>query len=187
MKKQLSITLLSTLLLSSGSAFAQGQWNFMAGMDANYVAEPTLSLVVGNLDPDINGANNDTVSGIELSLNCPLLQPPSNKIRQQISYTRYSDGGLKINSFEINPHYVIESASGFGVGFGPGIGYVKAETANQSESMLALQLGVSLHYKAMDNLFLGAEARYQATQGDNFAGQKGADNFRGTIKVGYSF
>lgn len=159
----------------------------MAGMDADYVAEPALALMVGNYNPSITGANNDTVSGIELSLNCPLLQPPSNKIRQQVSYNRYNDSGLKINSFEINPHYVIESASGLGVGFGPGIGYVKAETSTESARMLALQLGVSLHYRAMDHLFLGAEARYQATQGDDFVGQKGADNFRGTIKVGYSF
>ncbi len=187
MKKQTSFALLTTLLLSSGTALAQGPWNFLAGMDIDYVAEPTLALMIGNLNPDINGANNDTVSGVEFSLNCPLLQPPSNKIRQQISYTRYSDSGLKISSFELNPHYVIEMTPGVGVGFGPGIGYVKAEVANQSESMLALQLGVSLHYNVMEKLFLGAEARYQATQNDNFAGQKGADNFRGTIKVGYNF
>lgn len=187
MKKQTSVALLTTLLLSSGTALAQGQWNFLAGMDVDYIAEPTLSLVVGNLNPDITGTNNDTVSGVEFSLNCPLLQPPTNKIRQQISYNRYNDNGLKINSFELNPHYVIEASPGLGIGFGPGLGYVKAETATESEGMLALQLGISLHYTVMEKLFLGAEARYQATQSDDFAGQKGVDNFRGTIKVGYNF
>lgn len=187
MKKQTSLGLLSALLLSSGTAVAEGQWNFLAGMDKNYVAEPTLSLMIGNLNPDIGNASSDTISGLELSLNCPLLQPPSNKIRQQVSYNRYDDQGLKISTFELNPHYVIEAAPGLGIGFGPGLGYVKAETATESEGMLALQLGASLHYTALGKLFLGAEARYQATQSDDFAGQKGADNFRVALKAGYNF
>ncbi len=187
MKKTASLGLLSALLFSSGAALAEGQWNFLAGLDDNYVANPTLSVMVGNLNPDINGASSGTISGLELSLNCPLLQPPSNKIRQQVSYVSYDDQGLKISSFELNPHYVIETSPGLGIGFGPGFGYVKAETANESQGMLALQLGASLHYTALGKLFLGAEARYQKTQSDAFAGQKGADNFRVALKAGYNF
>lgn len=187
MKKQASLGVLSALLLTSGSAMAAGEWNFLAGLDKDYVAQPTLSIMAGSLDPDIKGASSDTLTGLELSLNCPLLQPPTNKIRQQISYSRYDDQGLKISSFELNPHYVIEAMPGLGLGFGPGFGYVKAETAAESEGMFALQLGASLHYTAMGPLFFGAEARYQATQSDAFAGQKGADNIRIALKAGYSF
>lgn len=187
MKKQVSLGLLSALLLGTGVAQAAGEWNFMAGMDKDYVADPTLSLMAGNLDPDIGNADSDTISGIELSLNCPLLQPPTNKIRQQVSYTTYDNQGLEISSFELNPHYVVETMPGLGLGFGPGLGYVKAETSTESEGMFALQLGASLHYTAMGPLFLGAEARYQVTQGDDFAGQKGADNLRIAVKAGYNF
>lgn len=187
MKKHTPLGLLPALLLGSGIAQAADGWNFMAGMDKDYVADPTLSLMVGNLDPDIKGASSDTVSGVELSLNCPLLQPPTNKIRQQVSYSRYDKDGLKLSSFELNPHYVFEAAPGLGIGFGPGLGYVKAKTAGDSKGMFALQLGASLHYTAMGPLFLGAEARYQATQNSDFAGQKGVDNFRVAVKVGYNF
>jgi hypothetical protein len=188
MKKHAAVGLLSALLVTSGMAqAAEGQWNFLAGMDKDYVANPTLSIMAGSLDPDISGASSDTVTGLELSLNCPLLQPPSNKIRQQVSYTRYDDQGLKISSFELNPHYVVDAMPGLGIGFGPGLGYVKAETAADSEGMFALQLGASLHYTALGKLFLGAEARYQTTQSDDFAGQKGADNFRIALKAGYNF
>lgn len=187
MKKRTKLTLISTLLLGSGATHAAGEWSFMAWQDKNYVADPTLSVMVGNLDPDIKGASSDTISGIELSLNCPLLQPPTNKIRQQVSYTRYDDQGLKISSLELNPHYVVETMPGLGLGFGPGLGYVKAEAGSESQGMFALQLGASLHYTAMGPLFLGAEARYQVTQSDQFAGQKGADNLRIALKVGYNF
>lgn len=187
MNNRRSLALVPALLLAAGSAQAAGEWNFLAGKDKDFTAQPALSLMVGSLDPDISGASSDTFSGIELSLNCPLLQPPTNKIRQQISYGRYDDQGLRISSFELNPHYVFEVNPGLGIGVGPGLGYVKAEAGSESEGMFALQLGASLHYTAMGPLFLGAEARYQATQGDDFAGQKGADNFRIALKAGYSF
>ncbi len=176
-----------TLIISSAQA-ADG-WTLLPGADDNYKAEPALSVMIGSLNPNIPGTSSDSVVGFELSLNCPLLQPPGNKIRQQISLGTYSHKGMEITTLELNPHYVIRMPSGLGVGFGPGIGYVQAETATDKENMFALQIGASLHYTAMDFMFLGAEVRYQLTQDHTFPTlpQQDANNFRVALKAGVNF
>lgn len=162
------------------------EWTFLAGAKDGYVANPAVSLIAGNLDPDITGADSGTVTGIELSLNCPLLQPPTNRIRQQISYGVYDEDGLKISTIELNPHYIVKVAPGWEVGAGPGLGYVSVESDGFDESAWALQLGASVHYTGMGPLFVGAEARYQVTDelGDT---SEEADNTRLALKVGMSF
>jgi len=175
----------SVLLLASVNAQAGDDWTWLAGHKEGYVAQPAVSLMVGVQDPDVNGVDSGSVTGIELSLNCPLLQPPTNRIRQQVSYAKFDNDGLELSSFELNPHYVVETSPGLELGFGPGLGYVTAKAGGVDDSTWGAQLGVSAHYTAMGPLFLGAEARYQVT-GD-FDGGDGADNFRMALKVGYSF
>lgn len=177
------------MLVSPVQTMADGGWRLLPDKKGGFKAEPSLSVMVGSLNPSVSGASSDTVVGFELSLNCPLLQPPSNKIRQQISLSTYSHKGLEITTIELNPHYVIETSSGVSVGLGPGIGYLQAETATDKEGMFALQVGASIHYTAMDFMFLGAEARYQWTQDHTFPtqSQRGADNFRFALKAGVNF
>ncbi len=186
MKRTLTTLAATSLLLAATGAQAADGWTFLAGTKEGYVAQPAVSVMFGMLDPDVDGADSDAITGIELSLNCPLLQPPTNRIRQQISYTSYDKDGLEIDSFELNPHYVIETSPGLELGFGPGIGYVSAKSAGFDDSVFAFQLGASAHYTAMGPLFLGAEARYQMT-GDLDGTNDGIDNFRFAVKVGYAF
>ncbi|WP_210397813.1 hypothetical protein [Motiliproteus sediminis] len=164
-------------------ALAEG-WSFPALTGDNYRAEPTLALIGGQLDPDVTGADADDLWGLELSLNCPLIQPPSNRIRQQASLTRYDDQGLKITSLEINPHYVVPVSEHMELGFGPGVGIMKVDSNGNDETLLGLQAGVSLHYRR-DAFFFGAEARYQITDKEDFgAGKVDVDNSRVLLKVG---
>lgn len=111
MKRQI---ITAIVLLAASSAQAADQWTWMAGSKEGYTAH-TVSLLAGQMDPGDN-MDNDTIGGIELSLNCPLLQPPSNRIRQQLSYTKYDDQGVEIESIEINPHYVVEVQPGLEIG-----------------------------------------------------------------------
>lgn len=180
------------LLMSTRPALADN-WILLPGKSDDFNTNPTLSVMIGSQNPDIPGVSNDSIAGMELSFNCPLLQPSNSdtgaKIRQQVSLNNFNDDTLEITSLEINPHYVINTSSGLGIGFGPGIGYVQAETATARKSMFTLQVGASLHYTAMDFLFLGAEARYQLTESDAFTSptHTGADNFRVALKVGVNF
>ncbi len=188
MKHKSLMVLGSALVLASVNAQATDEWSWFAGMKDGYTAQPAVSLMFGMLDPDVDGVDSDAITGIEVSLNCPMLQPPTNRIRQQISYTRYDKDGVELTSIEANPHYVIETSPGLELGFGPGFGYVMAKTDNGTldDGALALQLGVSAHYTGMGPLFIGAEARYQMT-GDFDGIDDSIDNFRVALKVGYSF
>jgi len=188
MKKNIVGLLAGSMMLPL--AAQAGDWTFLAGTKDGYKAEPTISLLAGQMSPGTSGMDNGSVTGIELSLNCPLLQPPTNRIRQQVSLTQYDKAGIKLTNFEINPHYVIEVSPGLELGGGPGLGYVTTDTANKDPGFWGFNLGVSAHYMGMGPLFIGAEYRYQMTTEEDFGGAAGKDNLDNTrfdIKIGYSF
>jgi hypothetical protein len=175
---------LALALLGATSAAHAGGWSVLPITDPGFKAEPTLALMGGLLNPDVSGADADAAYGAELSFNCLALQPPTGKLRTQISWTKYDDAGLEIESIELNPHYLVKVGEGLEIGAGPGLGYVSGKTGAIDENAWALQVGASAHYRA-GNLFLGAEARYQFTE-EEFAGED-MDNFRVMLKVGYNF
>lgn len=186
--KKITIALASAALLGAANVNAADELTWFAGWKDDYKAEPAVSVMLGQMDPGDN-MDSDTISGIEFSLNCPLVKPPNNRIRQQISYTTYDDQGVEITSIELNPHYVVEVSPGLEIGGGPGLGYVMVDGAAGDGSVFGLQLGVSAHYTLQSPLFIGAEARYQITGEDDFgaATKSDVDNYRIALKVGYSF
>ncbi len=187
MKRLQALGVCAALLTTSSCVLAEDEWKFLQGKEEGFDSKPTFSVMIGRLSPDIDGASSDSLAGLELSGNCPLMQPPTNKIRQQVSLISFDNDNLEITSFELNPHYVIEASPHFGYGFGPGIGYLQAETPTDKESMFSLQVGASLHYTPMDFMYLGMEARYQFTERESFAGQNGVNNFRFALKAGVNF
>jgi len=171
---------------AAGSAAAEGDWTFLAGTKEGYKAEPVASIILGMMKPDEEHVDAKAAYGLELSLNCPLLQPPTNKIREQVSFTTFKSDDFKQNSIELSPHYVVEVAKGLWLGGGPGLGVVMGEHDGHKETVFGLQVGGSLHYTAAAPFFVGAEARYQFTTdagdlGDNL------NNMRAMVKVGMSF
>ena len=82
------LSLLLGLLAVSSSAFA-GDWKLLPVRDADFKPEITVSAVAGSLDPQHSGAG--TYSGIELALNCLLLQPPSGVMRRSSRALRSRD------------------------------------------------------------------------------------------------
>jgi hypothetical protein len=187
MKKYIiGLIALAGLSATAPSLWADGDWNFLPVQSDGFDPDLTLSVTGGIMDPQTHGLDTDFVFGLELSMNCLLLDPPQGTIRQQISYSHYDDSGLEITSFEINPHYLYKVDNKFSIGIGPGVGYVDADGRRVNEGAFALQGGVSLHYKMSSSLFLGAEARYQWTQelDDTNDDLKNARIFG---KIGYRF
>ncbi|MCG7874075.1 MAG: porin family protein [Candidatus Thiodiazotropha lotti] len=165
MKKTVIGLILSAGLISTTSALRAGQdWSFLPVKSDGFDPDLTLSVTGGIMDPQTHGLDTDLVFGLEISFDCLLVEPPNATIRQQFSYSHYDDSGLEITSFEMNPHYLYRVDNRFSIGFGPGIGYIDADGRNVNEGAFALQGGVSLHYKMSEQLFFGAEARYQWTQ-----------------------
>lgn len=169
----------------SSPALAQ-DWELLPVLGDDYRAKPTLAVIGGAMDPDFPGAGSDAAYGVELSIDCPTLKLPKNKIRQQFSLMQYDDD-VEITSFELNPHYVMPVGGGLEFGFGPGFGVLSVDTDGSDETLFGLQAGASLHYRA-GNLFLGAEARYQVTTEEDFGnGDQDADNARYMVKAGINF
>lgn len=187
MKKTFSsLAIAATLTLSAQSVLA-ADWDFLPVVNDDYQYAPQLSLIGGSMDP--SDGNSGSMSGIELSLNCPLLKAPEGVIRQQISFTSYDENGLELDSFELNPHYQINIAPDMTFGFGPGFGYVTAKSAAVDDSAFTLQAGASLNYTA-GQIVIGAEARYQLMVSDIEASngsEVDVDNTRLMLKLGYRF
>lgn len=186
--KMQAAALASVLVFAGSTTQADGDWTWLAAGKEGYQAEPAISLLLGQIYPSGN-LENDTIGGLELSLNCALLQPPRNRIRQQISFSLAEENGVKITNLEMNPHYLVKVTPGFEIGGGPGLGYVVVDNATGDNGVFALQLGVSMLYEGSSPLYLGAEMRYQFTAKDNFGAATKTDmnNFRFAFKVGFSF
>ncbi|MDH5378033.1 MAG: hypothetical protein OEX00_06920 [Gammaproteobacteria bacterium] len=176
------------LLLSSQTVNAAG-WTLFAGKEDGYVAEPAVSIIAGQMSPGDKNLDPQTITGLELSLNCPLLQPPTNRIRQQISYTTFKQDEFTLTNIELNPHYVVEVSPKLEIGGGPGFGYLMTSGGAKNPSLLAVNVGASAHYFGLGPVFLGAEWRYQLTTSEDFGGTDKQDmnNWRFAAKVGYSF
>lgn len=184
MKKQICASLIGLAAATASHTVSAEGWAFPGFSADGYQAQPTLSLVGGVMDPDFGSAGSGDVYGVEASFDCPTLQPPSNRIRQQVSLTQYDEDGVEITAFEINPHYVVPMGNNLEFGFGPGIGVMDVDTGSRDNTLLGIQAGASLHYR-QDSFFAGAEARYQVTTEERFGNRdRDADNARVLLKVG---
>lgn len=176
-------TVAAITLAFTGFANAEG-WQFPAGSADNYEMLPTVSFIGGTSMPAEDGVESSTLMGLELSMNCPLLQPPTNRIRQQVSWTLSDEAGVTAHSLEINPHYVVEVADNLEIGFGPGFGMLLVDAGTESKTLFGAQLGASAHYR-MGAFFIGGEARYQlTTEADFGAGDMDMNNNRMMLKIG---
>lgn len=176
--------ILASSVIVSPAVQAEGV-TFLPVKQDGFVYEPTFSITGGSLDADVGDVDRAGTFGIELSFNCPLLATPSNGIRQQLSITSFDNDGLEMTSFEINPHYVIDLGSNFGVGFGPGVGVVNVDYGSDSDTVFAAQLGASLQYRT-GAIYLGLDARQQYT-GDVDGLDTDVNNTLLRAKLGYDF
>lgn len=186
MKKLLAAMITGSACVATPASAAD--WTFLAGAEPGYKAEPMASVLFGRMSPGRSGIKDGNITGLELSLNCPLLQPPTNRIRQQVSYTQYDESGTKIKNFEINPHYVVEVSPRLELGGGPGLAYITTSGTANNPNFWGLNLGLSAHYRGWGPVFVGAEYRYQFTNKKDFGGvNDNLNNGRFDVKVGYDF
>ena len=179
-----------TLLIAAAVAAAStpalaGDWKFMPILDKGYAPNFVASVTGGIMDPQ--HAKSGDAWGLELAMNCGLIQTPTGVVRTKLSVNKFDKGGLDLTTVELNPRWTIPVAKDVTFGIGPGIGWVKADAGNRTVDMFAWQAGADLDYR-MGQLNLGLGARWQDTVGKTIAtGQQGADNWLVQAKVGIAF
>ncbi|MDX2471361.1 MAG: hypothetical protein QNL04_12380 [SAR324 cluster bacterium] len=164
---------------------------FFPVTDSSFEMKPSLSKISGAVTIPEGNLDSTTVGkmdlqGVELQLDCPWFQFGANPLRQQISYSTYTQEGFDMSSFEINPNYIMTTDSRLiGLGFGPGFGGLrhKNKTTGETETFMTLQFSASLSLN-LGFLHLGLEQRKQRSQVE---GQKYWDNNRKIFKVGINF
>lgn len=174
------------VLASFTSTSYAGEWEFLPVTGQDYQFGPAVALMVGQFNPK-NG-DSSSVTGVELSIECPLLKPPSHHIRQQISITQVDDDGLTVLSVELSPHHMFRFSPKFEAGFGPSLGLTKAELGGDDATEFAYGLGASARFDVTPNVFVGAELR-KVWMGDVTLDGATANlgNTRAAVKMGYQF
>jgi len=186
-KRLISMLGLLSVLGTSFSAQAAG-WSLLPGLNDDFRTQSALSVSLG-----AGHANSTTAMeyGAELSFNCVLLQPPSNVLRQHLSYVNYSDGDFTMHKIELNPDYMFKVAKDISIGAGPGVGMIVLNTADRDTTLGAFQLGASMDYTGVKHLLVGVESRYQVSTKRFYERDSEtyshANNWRTAIRIGYQF
>lgn len=182
MKKKLII---SASLLALSVTTQAGEWEFLPVMGNDYQANFAIAAIAGTTKA--NGESAST-TGVEVSLNCPLLKVPNHTIRQQITYARTDKDGVETESFELSPHHMFDINSKLSAGLGPSLGFTKVDTSAGDDTVFTYGLGVSTRYNINKSLFVSAEVRYVKSEDIEIAGATDDfDNTRALLKVGYQF
>ena len=182
--KSVLFALAGTLVATSASA---EMFTTMPVNDPNWKPEFTLAITTGQFDPKPSGVETESSTGIQLSLNCPILKPKSGIIRQQFNYNVVSGNDYDVSSLEANPRwYAIDGNLRYGAG--PGFGYMTVNpNARSAESTFTLQLGAAIEYR-LDSITIGADSRYMYTlDQDMFGSGDGLDNTLTEVSIGYNF
>jgi len=176
--------LAGTLVAGSASAEAFKMWPYK---DANWDPEFNLSITAGQFDPANSGVDNESVTGIQISLNCPWFGPPNGAIRQQMNYNMIQGDGYDVSTFEMNPRwYAVDGDLRYGAG--PGLGYMWVKPDGGSDdSSVTLQFSAAVEY-TIDNIIIGVGTRYQQTLNDDISGSgEGLNNMLTDLKIGFAF
>jgi opacity protein-like surface antigen len=145
---------------------------------------PALALIGGAMKFDQSGSDWKGFYGAEFSFTCLL----SDQIRQQIQITNYDNDGVQMFQANINPHYMIDIAEGTQVGFGPTLGVARVEVGNDDDTIFTYGVGASVRKDITENVFVGAEAKYEWTTDATIAGvDTDFNNAKVFAKLGYQF
>lgn len=179
------ILLAAAALTATTAPALAGDWQFLPITDKGYTPAFVASVTGGVMNPQ--HVSSSGAWGLELAMNCGLLQTPTGVIRTKLSVTKFDKSGLDLTTVELNPRWTTPIAKDLTLGVGPGIGWVKADSGSRTTDMFAWQVGADLDYR-IGQLNLGLGARWQDTVNKTVsAGREGADNWLVQAKVGVAF
>lgn len=180
-----STLVLAALLgaLASPAAHAEG-WQWLPLFN-DPAFKPDFSLaitgarVMPRVGPDANAW------GLDLNMNCGLLQTPDRRLRTHLNYSHVDKDGVKVDGYELSPRYTVPVAgvAGLSLGAGPSLGLFKVDAGAISRTLSGLGVAAGLNYR-MGALYTGVDLRWHAT-----AARSGVDLDPLTLsaKIGINF
>ena len=179
---------LASTLLVAGLAFgatashADGL-KFFPGMQSGFKFEPSVAVSAGVMSA--SATNNDSmfVYGLDINMNCGLIQTPDNRIRTHIQINHTDESGMKATSFELSPRYTLPLGSGFSVGAGPVLALVMADNGRADKNLFGYGAVVGANYRK-GMYYSGLDLRYLNTSESD---RVSFENWALLAKVGINF
>jgi hypothetical protein len=153
--------LIAGLTLGAASSHADGL-KFFPGMQSGFKFEPSLAITAGVMSSNATNDDSMFVYGLDLNMNCGLIQTPDNRIRTHIQINRTDESGMKATSFELSPRYTVPLGSGFSVGVGPVLGAVMADNGRADKTLFGYGAVVGANYRK-GMYYSGLDLRYLNT------------------------
>jgi len=164
MRSAALIPLALAALAATTTAQAQSSgWQWLPGLtDPNYKAEASIALTGNRILPDVG--RNTNAWGLDLNMNCALLQSPDNRIRTHVNFSRSNKDGVQGTNWELSPRYTmpVREAPGLSLGVGPSLGLFSVKSAASDHTYTGLGLATGLNYRA-GPLYTGIDVRYHRT------------------------
>ena len=153
--------------------------------DPEFRFQPTIAALVGALKPEDNPSG--VYAGVEFSFNSGIYQTPERRIRSHLTLGAYDESGLKLDTVEFSPRYTVPMGSGFSIGIGPGIAYLRSTLAGQTVSHLAWVIAGGISFRK-GAYYAGVDLRYLDTREKQLVNTtREADNWGIAAKVGRNF
>jgi len=157
----------------------------------NYAAQMEISMIGGiqnYKDFDVS-----PVYGVEISLQCPLVNSQKAYVRQHFKLTHQQDEKLRSTTVEINPQYMIITKPRIKLGIGPTAGLIFTNIEEDHKTIFSYGLGTASVYY-VKNIAIGVGLCYTMTNKISFASSKyesagtaRLNNWGTFLKLGYKF
>ena len=182
-RNRLATSLLAAGLVLTATASHADGLKFFPGMSAGFKFEPTVAISAGVMNASAANDDSMAVYGLDINMNCGLIQTPDNRIRTHIQINHVDDSGVKSTSFELSPRYTLPLGSGFSVGAGPALALVMVDNGNDDKNLFGYGAVAGVNFRS-GAFYAGADLRYlNTTERNNVE----FENWALLAKVGINF
>ena len=158
----LSASLVALCAFAAPAAQAAGNgWQWLPAVnDPSWKPEASVAVTGNRTDPGTGPSA--TGWGVDVNLNCGLVQSPDNRIRTHVNISHTNKNGTSVNAFELSPRYTVPLGDGLSAGVGPSVGAFQVSTPGNDRTLLGMGAAAGMNYRA-GALYTGFDIRYHAT------------------------
>ena len=175
--------LLAALVITAApAARAADGWQWLPALnDPAWKPDATLALTGSRIDPDPGRGVN--AWGLELAMQCGLVQTPDRRVRTHLNYSHGSRDGTTYDTMTLSPRYTVPLGDGLSVGAGPSLGLFRVDAPTAARTLPGLGVAAGVNWR-IGSLLTGIDLSWHSTRA-----RAGLDQDPLTVaaKVGFSF